>query len=86
MSYALPGTSWQIRGYNNGTGGVVSVGATARLHLTFTAEGAVSGRSGCNGIRGGYGVDNNEITVSAMTATRKLCRGKEFMERESAFF
>jgi heat shock protein HslJ len=82
---ALQGTSWLVRGYNNGKGGVVSVGRDATLHLTFTEDGKVTGSSGCNDYKGRFGVVGEQLRLDHIASTRKMCQGEEVMQRESAF-
>lgn len=81
----LEGTSWLVRGYNNGKGGVVSVGPEATLHLTFTADGTAAGSSGCNQYTGGYQLDGQHIMFGHIASTRKMCQDEGVMQRESAF-
>jgi heat shock protein HslJ len=81
---ALEGTSWLVRGYNNGKGGVVSVPGNATLHMTFTGDGTVAGSSGCNQFTGGYQLDGRQIRLGHVATTRKMCQGEEVMQRESA--
>jgi putative lipoprotein len=81
----LKASSWLVRGYNNGKGGVVSVGGDATLHVRFTDDGTVAGSSGCNDFTGGYELDGQQIQLGQMASTRKLCPGEGVMGRESAF-
>jgi heat shock protein HslJ/uncharacterized lipoprotein YbaY len=85
QAIALTGSSWLVRGYNNGKGGVVSVGRDATLHISFTEAGIVAGSSGCNDYTGGYELDGQQIVLGRIASTRKMCRGEEVMQRESAF-
>lgn len=79
----LDGVTWNVTGYNNGRQAVVSPVKGSRLTLTF-ADGAVSGSSGCNTFRSGYGVDGAQITVQPAIVTRKACAA-ELMEQEQQF-
>ena len=82
---SLAGTSWLLRGYNNGKGGVVSVAAGATLHVAFTEDGIVRGSAGCNNFTGSYESDGQAITNGPTAVTRKMCMGEGVMEQESAF-
>jgi heat shock protein HslJ len=82
---ALEGSSWLVRGYNNGKGGVVSMGPDATLHVTFTEDGTAAGSSGCNQFTGGYQRDGQQIRLGNIASTRKMCEGEDVMQRESAF-
>ena len=42
---ALAGTSWLVRGYNNGKGGVQSVAIGTTLHAEFTEDDLVRANS-----------------------------------------
>jgi heat shock protein HslJ len=81
----LQGTSWLVRGYNNGKGGVVSVGGNAALYVTFNEDGRVSGSAGCNNYTGGYELDGQTIVLGQMASTRKMCQGEGVMQQEAAF-
>jgi heat shock protein HslJ/uncharacterized lipoprotein YbaY len=81
----IEGTSWLVRGYNNGKGGVVSVPGNATLHMTFTEDGKVAGSSGCNQYTGGYQRDGQQIRLGHIASTRKMCQREEVMQREFAF-
>jgi heat shock protein HslJ len=82
---ALGGTSWLVRGYNNGKQAVVSVATGTTLHVTFGEDGSVGGSSGCNSFTAGYQVDGRSISLGAAATTRKMCAGEEVMEQEAAF-
>jgi heat shock protein HslJ len=81
----LAGTSWLVHGYNNGQGGVASVGAGTVLYATFTEDGTLAGSSGCNTYSGGYLVDGQAVEFGPLASTRKMCPGEGVMEQETAF-
>ena len=51
--------------------------------LTFTADGKVSGHSGCNRFTGGWAQDGLQLTFTAMAGTRMACEAPR-MEVEAA--
>jgi heat shock protein HslJ len=81
---AFVGTSWQVWGYNNGKNGVTTPVAGSQLTALFTAEGALSGSTGCNNFRGSYSVDGDNLAISPLAATKKAC-APELMEQERQF-
>jgi heat shock protein HslJ len=73
---SLSGTSWAVESI---AGQAVS-GPTIEF-----AEDRVSGTGGCNRFFGGYSVDGDRLTFSAVGSTRMACE-EEIMRREDAFF
>lgn len=49
--------------------------AAGKPHLEFTADGAVRGSDGCNGIVSTYTVDGSRIEVAPFASTLKGCFG-----------
>ena len=82
---ALAGSSWLVRGYNNGKGGVVSVRSDTMLHLDFTDEGSAAGSAGCNDFTAAFEVEGDRIAIGPAAVTRKMCVGEGVMEQETAF-
>ncbi|MDX1416888.1 MAG: META domain-containing protein, partial [Candidatus Promineifilaceae bacterium] len=85
-SNPLAGTSWNVSSYNNGRGAVVSVLEGTTLSITFSADGQVSGSSGCNNFFGSYQVNGSSITIGALGGGQVFCAEPEgVMEQESEF-
>lgn len=80
---SLDRVTWNVTGFNNGRGGVVSPVSGSRITLTF-ADGIVSGSAGCNNFRAPYTADGTTITIPTPIATRKACEA-ELMEQERQF-
>jgi heat shock protein HslJ len=85
ISQRLAGTTWNVTGYNNGKGGVVSLVAGTSLTAVFDDQGTVSGSSGCNTYSGSYTVDAGAISIGTLAGTRKMCFGEGVMEQEERF-
>jgi heat shock protein HslJ len=58
--------------------------AGTEVTATFQA-GQVSGNAGCNNYGGGYTVNGNAITFSAIAGTLRFCEEPGVMEQESAY-
>lgn len=59
-----------------GTGGTASsVPAGVTATMTFTADGRVTGSTGCNSFGGTATVDGNKITFGGVASTRRACSG-----------
>lgn len=83
---SLTSTVWKAIGVNNGKGGVSSLRKDTEINAEFTAEGRVSGTSGCNSYSGGYKLEGTSIVFSSMAGTRKMCAEPEgVMEQEMKF-
>jgi heat shock protein HslJ len=83
---ALPGTAWQVTGYNNGRGGVVSPILATTLTAAFGAGGQMTGSAGCNRYRAAYEVSDGRIAVGLPATTRMACPEPEgVMAQEAAF-
>ncbi len=82
----LAGTRWDVRGYNNGRGGVTSLIKETSLTLEFAAGGSLSGTAGCNRFTAAYTVNGKRMLIGAAAATRRLCAEPEgVMEQETRF-
>jgi heat shock protein HslJ len=54
-------------------GVATSVPVGVRAHLTFTADGKVTGSGGCNSLSGAYAVDGAKLTFTELGSTRMAC-------------
>lgn len=85
-SAGLPGTSWEVVNYNNGKQAVVSVLADSEISLNFSADGQVSGKSGCNTYSGGYEANDDQLKISPLAATLMACdKPAGVMEQEQQY-
>ena len=82
----LIGTNWVARNYNNGKQAVVSILAGSTLTAQFSADGKITGSSGCNNYTAGYTLDGKRISIGPAAGTRKMCAKPEgVMEQESLY-
>jgi heat shock protein HslJ len=88
---SLVGTQWEVIGYNNGKGGVVSVVIGTELSALFAQDGTLSGSAGCNNYNAAYEVDDpslaeGEISIGPAATTRMFCGEPEgTMDQESQY-
>ena len=87
----LAGTEWQVTGYNNGKGGVVSVVIGTELSALFGADGTLAGSAGCNNYHAAYEVDDasvaeGDISIGPAASTRMMCGEPQgIMEQEALY-
>ena len=80
------GENWELTGYNNGQGGVVSPVAGTTITAVFGADGQVTGSAGCNNYFASYTVSGTEITIGPAGSTKMYCETPDgTMERESRY-
>jgi len=80
----LAGTAWEVSGYNTGRQAVSSVRAGSRITLEFSADGGLSGSSGCNRFSGPWTLAGGALRVGPLRTTRMACE-PEVMQQEAAF-
>jgi len=82
----LVGTPWQLTGYNNGTGGFVSVLADTEITAAFGKDGKLSGLAGCNNYAASYEVTGNQISLGPAASTMMMCSEPAgVMEQEQTY-
>ena len=87
----LAGTQWDVIGYNNGKGGVVSVVIGTELSTLFGEDGTLTGSAGCNNYNAAYEVDDasaaeGEISIGPAASTRMFCGEPEgTMDQEALY-
>lgn len=80
------GETWELTGYNNGAGGIVSPVAGTTITASFGEDGQVTGTAGCNNYFASYTVSGTEITIGPAGSTRMSCETPEgVMEQESRY-
>lgn len=86
VSQDLAGSSWEVIGYNNGTGGVVSVIIDTQITANFGEDGQLTGSAGCNDYFGPYETDGQNISMGPFGSDRMACSEPEgIMEQESQY-
>ncbi len=81
----LAGTSWLVRGYNNGREAVVSVLEDTELTMEFAADSTVAGAAGCNRFTGAFETVAQTVSFGPLATTRMMCMGEGVVEQEDAF-
>lgn len=86
QSRELPGTAWQVTGYNNGQQALVSVLNGSELTLTFNADGTMNGSAGCNDYSSTYTAAEGNLQIAPPIATKMACSEPEgVMAQETQF-
>ena len=86
LSQSLEGTSWEVIGYNNGKGGVVSVIIGTEITTDFIEDGQLTGSASCNNYFASYEIDDDRITIGPAGATEMFCEEPEgIMEQEQQY-
>jgi heat shock protein HslJ len=83
----LAGTSWQAQALvDPATQSVSPILPGTTVTMSFSADGKVSGSSGCNTYTSTYVVDGSKLTMTAPIGTKVLCSEPAgIMEQEAAF-
>jgi heat shock protein HslJ len=81
---SLTGTSWQLTGYNNGQGAVVSVTAGVEATAVFAEDGTLSGSAGCNRYSTSFAAEAGALSIGPIVSTMMAC-ADEVMRQETAF-
>lgn len=80
------GMTWELSGYNNGQGGVVSTLTGTIITAVFGADGQVTGNAGCNNYIAPYTVNGREMAIGPVGSTRMICDSPEgVMDQESRY-
>ena len=86
ISQALEGSSWQVIGYNNGKGGVVSVIIGTEITADCGEDGQLTGNASCNNYFAPYETEGENITIGPAGSTRMACQEPEgIMEQEQQY-
>lgn len=86
LSQDLAGTSWELLGYNNGTGGFQSVTGEQPVTAAFSDDGTVAGSAGCNDYNTTYETtDDGAIEFGVPASTRMMCADNAVMEQEARY-
>ena len=83
-SSGLAGTSWDVTGYNNGKGGVVSVMLNTAITANFGTGGRLTGNAGCNDYSAPYQTEGDKITIGLADMTMKACE-QAVMDQEMQY-
>ena len=62
-----------------------SVSADSDLTADFSADGKISGSTGCNSFHGDYTPDGKKLNIGPLAATKKACPTTEASEQETGY-
>ena len=62
-----------------------SVAGDAHLTADFSADGTISGNTGCNDFHGDYTLDGKRLHVGPLTAAKKACPTTEASKQEAGY-
>ena len=86
INQSLEGSSWQVIGYNNGKGGVVSVIIGTEITGEFGEDGQLTGNASCNNYFAVYETEEEDITIGPAGSTMMACQEPEgIMEQEQQY-
>jgi len=86
LSQSLEGSSWQVIGYNNGKGGVVSVIIGTEITADFGEDSQLTGSASCNNYFASYETEDDNITIGPAGSTMMACQEPEgIMEQEQQY-
>ena len=66
-------------------GAIRSAVADAEPTAEFSADGTISGNTGCNGFDGPYTLQGKKLDIGPLTATKKACPTTEASEQEAGY-
>jgi heat shock protein HslJ len=76
---------WDLSSYNNGKGGIVTVGTGTQTTADFQANWKLSGSGGCNQYSAGYTTTaSNGITITKPSSTMMACENN-LMQQETQY-
>lgn len=76
-------TNWNVLGYNNGKGGIVSLYINSTISAKFENN-IVAGNSGCNSYSSSYVIKDSNIKIDLPAVTLLVCT-QELMEQEKQY-
>jgi len=86
ISQDLAGTSWDLLGYNNRTGGFESVYGDEPPTASFGEDGTLSGSAGCNQYNASWKTgDDGTIEIGPAAATRMACPDEQLTMQETRY-
>jgi heat shock protein HslJ len=74
---------WNVTSYYSGNA-ITSVVGDVELTAEFTAD-AIAGNTGCNQFNGPYQLDEDNITIGPLAATKAACSSEELSKQESDY-
>jgi len=82
---SLPGSKWNVTGYNNGKEAVTGPAVDSTLTVEFGTDGTVSGNGGVNTFNGPFESTEKTVKIGPLAST-KMAGPQELMDQETQYF
>ena len=77
--------SWTVTAIQNDQGAIVAPVEGSTVHMTFAADGTLSGNDACNDFTGTWVADGPRIVIGGLTGTRAACTDAALADQEEQF-
>lgn len=77
--------SWEVTGFDDGSGAVVSPVSGSTLTAVFLRDGTIEGSAGCNVFSGPYTAIGTSMTIGPLATTRMACSSPALDTQEQQF-
>jgi len=77
--------SWDVAGFDDGSGAVVSPVSGSTLTAVFHPDGTIEGNAGCNAFSGPYTAIGTSMTIGPLATTRMACSSPALDTQEQQF-
>ena len=77
--------SWEVAGFDDGSGAVVSPVSGSTLTAVFHLDGTIEGNAGCNAFSGPYTAVGTSMTIGPLATTRMACSSPALDTQEQQF-
>jgi heat shock protein HslJ len=84
-SISLPGSAWNVTGYNNGQQAVVSLVSGSEITAIFGENSILSGNTGCNDYNVRFQVDGRNVKVDQQVQMTENTCSEELMVQEQQY-
>jgi heat shock protein HslJ len=77
--------SWDVTGFDDGSGAVVSPVSGSALTAVFHPDGTIEGNAGCNAFSGPYSAIGTSMTIGPLATTRMACSSPALDTQEQQY-
>ena len=77
--------SWDVAGFDDGSGAVVSPVSGSALTAVFHPDGTIEGNAGCNAFSGPYSAIGTSMTIGPLATTRMACSSPALDTQEQQY-
>jgi heat shock protein HslJ len=77
--------SWEVAGFDDGSGAVVSPVSGSTLTAVFLRDGTIEGNAGCNAFSGPYTAVGTTMTIGPLATTRMACSSPALDTQEQQY-